>query len=67
MPKRGRKSNIDPSIRRHVYLRESIVGPVELILANPLTGKPEFGALSSLMNELLAEWLAKQKKNNLTT
>jgi hypothetical protein len=58
----GRKKYRDKRIPQKLYLPESVLGQVSLILMNPLTQKIEYGALSELVSNLLAGWVAAQQK-----
>lgn len=57
MGKRGRRQNRDKPIEWSVNIPESVANEVELLLSNPLTGKPVYGAKSSLLTTALREWL----------
>ena len=60
MAKRGKKPHADPPVEWKISIPQSIAAPVELILSDPLTGKPKHGARSRLLAELLNNWLAGQ-------
>jgi len=58
----GRKKLSDRPVDRHFNIPMSIAVKVDLLLADPLTGKPKHGAWSTLVTRLLNDWLEKQKK-----
>lgn len=62
MAKRGRKPYSVPPVEWNVSLDGSIAAQVELLLSDPLTGRPRHGARAKLINQLLADWLERQKK-----
>lgn len=64
MARRGRKPHADPPVEWKVSIPSSIAAPVELILTDPLTGKPRHGARAKLIAELLNNWLASQALPN---
>ncbi len=57
----ARPRQLDRPVRRHVTIRESVLAQVDIILCDPLRGTPAHGALSQLVTQLLADWLAKQR------
>jgi len=66
MPK-GRKPYRIPPVEKKLSLPGEVVTQVELLLADPLTGRPRHGAWSRLCTKLLRAWLAEQRrpaKNN---
>jgi hypothetical protein len=46
-----------------VQVPETTAGPIELLLCNPLTGRPQYGARGALVTRLLDEWLARVRAN----
>jgi len=42
-------------------LRAAIAAEVDLMLEDPLTRKPKYGARSRLIESLLDDWIARQK------
>ncbi|HYE38131.1 hypothetical protein [Methylocaldum sp.] len=61
---RGRTANTEKSIRWRIEVKERIAAQVELLLLDPLTGDIAYGARSALVNQLLREWLDKQRRAN---
>jgi len=59
---RGKKKHLDPPVEWKINIPTSVVAKVELLLMDPLTGRPRHGARSKLMASLLKEWLDKQQK-----
>ena len=59
---RGRKPHTEKSVRWRIEVKEKIALQVELLLLDPLTGEIAYGARSALINQLLAEWLEKQRR-----
>lgn len=53
-----------PTIQRPVQLEVPIAAKVDLLLADPLTGKPKYGAFSKLANKLFADWIMKQEQHS---
>lgn len=64
MARRGRKPHADPPTEWKVSIPTSIAAKVELLLTDPYTGKPEHGARSRLLTQLLVNWLANKEKEN---
>lgn len=58
---RGKKAKTDRPHEWKLSLPSSVVAPIELILADPLTGRPKHGARARLVTSLLREWLEKQR------
>jgi hypothetical protein len=44
-----------------VSLKARLAGEIDLMLENPLTRKPQYGARARLIEALLDRWLAEQK------
>lgn len=63
----ARPRGTEPSVHVHVYIPSSIMAQVRILLADPLTGKPPYGAVGKVVTELLTGWVDKQKKEHLTT
>jgi hypothetical protein len=40
-----------------IPLNASLAGRVEMVLGDPLTGQPKYGARTRLINDLLEHWL----------
>jgi len=55
-----REPHIDPPVRLHVAVPESVLAAVDLALFNPVTGKVKYGARSDLITGLLKSWLTQQ-------
>ncbi len=62
MAKPGRKFLTDRPIRWEIAIPTSLATQVELLLSDPLLGKPKYGTRSALMTKLIRDWLVKQKK-----
>ena len=60
--KRGKKPAADPSLEWKISIKQSIAGRLELLLADPVTGKIGHGKRSRLINALLSEYLNKISK-----
>ena len=58
MAKRGRKPLLIPTIDWKCQIPVDIAAKVDLLLLDPSSGRPVFGARSSLVATLLREWLA---------
>jgi len=52
---------LDRPVEWSLRLPSSLANEVELMLIDPLRGKPTFGARSALVVSLLREWIAKTK------
>jgi len=61
---RGRKPNLEKTVSWHIHIRERVAAPVELVLADPLTGKVKAGARQALVEQLLDKWLDEQRRNH---
>ena len=48
---------VDRPIDKKLSLRTSIVQEIDSQLADPLTGKPRYGAWTELVESLLQEWM----------
>lgn len=64
MTKLGRKPNAVPTIDWKCYVPVNIAAQVDLLLTDPLTGKPKLGARSELVTKLLMAWLASRKSGH---
>lgn len=60
MAGQGKKKNTDRPVFWNLSLPTSVIAPVELLLSDPMTGKPKHGARAKLVAQLLREWLEKQ-------
>ena len=49
-----------------ISLPAAVCAEVDLLLLDPITRKPKYGARSKLIEGLLREWLAKQKGKTIT-
>ena len=47
---------VDRPIDKKLSLRTSIVNEIDSQLADPLTGKPQYGAWTELVESLLQKW-----------
>lgn len=57
----GRRKNADPSIEWHVYIPTTLAAEVELLLLDPFLQQAKFGAKSTLVTNLLRQWVEEQK------
>lgn len=62
MGKGGKKQHADRPENWKLSLPQSVTAPINLLLSDPLTGLPKYGARSRLVERLLREWLEKQAK-----
>ena len=58
---RGRPKKHDTPVSWYVSLPQSLAAEVELILLDPLTGRPEFGKRSQLVESLLRNWVEEMR------
>ena len=58
---RGRRPSAVPSVRWVAYIPADVAAKVELILTNPVRGKPNYGERGELMTALLQKWLKEQQ------
>lgn len=61
----SRSAKYDTGINTTVTIPTSVINQVKWILRDPLTGRTQYGALSSLVTYMLREWLkdpARQKQ-----
>lgn len=56
-PGRPRKAATD---QWSVYIPRGLAGKIDLLFLNPVTGKVSYGYRSSLVTQLLREWLQRQ-------
>ena len=59
--KGGRPANAVPTVKWDVYLRSDLAAQIELLLLDPMREKVKYGARGKLIEQLLSEWLEKQK------
>ena len=62
--KLGRKSHGDPPVKWNINLPTTLAAEVELLLTDPLTGIPEYGKRSKLIQELLYGWVAQRRRQH---
>lgn len=62
MARRGKKPHADPPTEWKISIPTSVAAAVELILTDPLTGKPRHGARAKLITQLLSQWLKEQSR-----
>lgn len=60
-----RKKLADPPVEIHISLPSSIVARLEILLADPLTGKPRYGARARLINRLVNDWIELKQKEKV--
>lgn len=58
---RGRPKKHDTPVSWYVSIPSSLAAEVELILLDPLTGRPRFGERSQLVELLLRDWVEKMR------
>lgn len=46
-----------------IRIKEDLHRKVSLLLLDPMTGKIEYGAMNFLVEQLLGEWVDKQRKD----
>lgn len=61
---RGRKPHVDPPTTFTINLPSSLAGKLELLLYDPISGKPKYGGRSQLVQELLRKWVDEQISQN---
>lgn len=61
--KRGRKALTTPSLDWKIRIPEPLAAEVELLLLNPVTGNPLYGARSQLIESLLRDWVDSQRNS----
>lgn len=59
----GRPRAAIPTVEWKHHVRADLAAQVELILADPMRERVKYGARSRLLEQLLEEWLAKQRVN----
>ena len=57
-----RPRNAIPKVRWYCYVPEDLSNLTDILLLNPSTGRPAYSARSDLIEELLREWVNKQRK-----
>ena len=57
----GRKAYVDQSVRKHVYIPQSLVDRIEPQLIDPLTDRLRHGAWSDLITKLLRGYVADEE------
>lgn len=50
------------SVRHQIYLSTKTSRTLEILLANPITGRPQYGAISSLIEGLIIRWIEDQRR-----
>ena len=60
----GRRPKLDRPVHKRIHIPSSVHDEVEIILSDPLSGRPRWGAFSALVTQLLREWLDKRRKSN---
>lgn len=58
---KGRRPKLDRPVHKRTHIPESVLNEVEILLADPLTGRPRHGAFSALVTMLLKQWLTTQR------
>jgi len=57
----GRPTNPDLTKNWKICIPATLAGTVELYLMDPIHKKPIYGSRAKLIEELLTDWVAKQK------
>ena len=56
-----RRARTDPKVPLGtIRIPKSLHDPITLLLCDPVTGKVEYGAMNSLVERLLREWLDRE-------
>lgn len=55
-----RRPNNEMRTEWKISLPATLAGQIEMLLLDPITGKPRYGARRQLIEGLLTEWLAAQ-------
>lgn len=58
-----RQANLIPTVPRKIWIKHTVSDEVDKRLFNPVLGKPAYGALSALIEELLVDWIKRQPLN----
>jgi len=58
----GKKAHADPPVEMRINVPQSIAAKMELLLLDPLTRRPRYGARSDLITKLLREWISSKEK-----
>lgn len=54
------KTLAEPRTKRLVYVDQTVDEALQLLLADPLRGRTQYGTWSDLVNALLRRWLTEQ-------
>lgn len=63
MAKRGRPSNMIPTVEWKCHIPIDVAGQIDLVHLDAVRGVPTYGARSALVTQLLREWLDTLRKN----
>jgi len=66
MSRLGRPQNVVPPIEWSISLPSDLAAQVELLLLDPMRGKPKVGARSKLIEQLRRGWIEERKKEILS-
>lgn len=58
---RGRKPHADTPVKFMISFPGTLCAELELLLYDPVLGKPKYGGRSALIQQLVREWVDKQK------
>lgn len=61
---RGRKPHTDPPIPLKIYLPKSMVEELDLMMYDPLRGKPTYGMRSQFIQNLVRQWFNNLRSKN---
>jgi len=67
MTKLGRRPHDVAPHQWKVTIPSDLAAEVELLLFDPLTGKPQYGGRAKLLEALLREWVGKRRLQHLTS
>jgi len=67
MTKLGRRPHDIAPHQWKITIPSDLAAEVELLLFDPLTGKPQYGGRAKLLEVLLREWVARRRKEHLTS
>lgn len=62
----GRRPSEIPMVKWKVSLPTPLAAEIEILLYDPLTGRPQYGGRSQLIETLLRTWVAKERNKSLT-
>lgn len=57
---------ITPNVPWKVHIPEDLAAQVEILLADPMTGRRKYSVRNELITRLLREWLSEQQRKGKT-